>query len=217
MGNKFRKDKITEIRKNDIIDVAEKIFFAKGYMESTMDDLAREAEYSKRTLYMYFESKREIYMEIMLRGFRMLNKKIENDCRGKEQSGIGLLEDIGKAYFAFAQTHPGHMQAIMDYDTSEKDLSASASGDGLAGECYLEGEKTIQYLVDALKHAKTDGTLSEDIDIIDAAVFLWASLNGFISLMQNKAAYIGQKYQRQPAGLFETASQLLIRSIVKKQ
>ena len=41
-----------------------------------MDDIAREAEYSKATLYVYFQSKEEIINAILLSGMVLLKKKI---------------------------------------------------------------------------------------------------------------------------------------------
>ena len=67
MGINERKDKEKQIRSNDIIDAAERVFFLKGYDLATMDDVAKEAEFSKRTVYVYFNSKEQIYFEIMVR------------------------------------------------------------------------------------------------------------------------------------------------------
>jgi TetR/AcrR family transcriptional regulator len=50
MGITERKEREKEQRRNAIIDAAEKIFFTKGMDNSTMDDVAEEAELSKGTL-----------------------------------------------------------------------------------------------------------------------------------------------------------------------
>jgi AcrR family transcriptional regulator len=41
-----------------------KYFFSKGYDITTGEDIARNAEFSKRTVYVYFNSKGQIYFEI---------------------------------------------------------------------------------------------------------------------------------------------------------
>ncbi len=68
MGINERKEKEKDIRRNDIIEAAEKVFFKKGYSQATMDDVAKEAEFSKRTLYVYFNSKEQLHFEIMIKG-----------------------------------------------------------------------------------------------------------------------------------------------------
>ena len=71
MGIIERKEREKLARKTEIINAAEKIFFKKGFENSTMDDIAKEAEFTKKTLYSYFKSKEELYFEIMLLGFNI--------------------------------------------------------------------------------------------------------------------------------------------------
>ncbi len=47
LGQEERKRQEKEIRRNDIITAAEKVFFSKGYEDATMDEVAQEAEFSK--------------------------------------------------------------------------------------------------------------------------------------------------------------------------
>ena len=56
MGIAERKEREKLQRRNDIIDAAERLFFQHGFETPTMDDVAREAELSKGTLYLYFKS-----------------------------------------------------------------------------------------------------------------------------------------------------------------
>ncbi len=73
MGVTERKEKEHLIRKNHMVNAAEKIFLQKGFERSTMDDIAKEAEFTKKTIYSYFKSKDELYYEVMLLGYKALN------------------------------------------------------------------------------------------------------------------------------------------------
>ena len=59
-----------------IVHAAEKILVAKGYAGMTMDDVAREAQFSKATLYHYFRSKGELLLEILGHFFEDLEQGI---------------------------------------------------------------------------------------------------------------------------------------------
>ena len=59
MGIADRKERQKEIRRTDIIEAAERVIFANGYAAATMDDVAKEAQFSKRTVYIYFDSKEQ--------------------------------------------------------------------------------------------------------------------------------------------------------------
>jgi AcrR family transcriptional regulator len=53
-----------------------------------MDDVAKEAEFSKRTVYVYFNSKEQIYFEVMIRGYRLLINMLKNDLQEKNFNAI---------------------------------------------------------------------------------------------------------------------------------
>jgi AcrR family transcriptional regulator len=52
-------------RRDQLLLVARKIFAERGSQATTMDDIAKEAGFTKPILYQYFESKTELYREIV--------------------------------------------------------------------------------------------------------------------------------------------------------
>jgi AcrR family transcriptional regulator len=50
-----------------ILDAAMRAFNEQGYAKATMDSVAREAGVSKGTIYNYFESKRDVFVQILER------------------------------------------------------------------------------------------------------------------------------------------------------
>jgi AcrR family transcriptional regulator len=52
-------------RRNQLLLVARSIFAERGFRATTMDDIAKEAGFTKPILYQYFESKTELYREIV--------------------------------------------------------------------------------------------------------------------------------------------------------
>ena len=57
MTKSNRKKKDIEIRRNEILDAVERIYEMGNFESVTMDDIAREAEFTKQTLYAYFKDK----------------------------------------------------------------------------------------------------------------------------------------------------------------
>lgn len=60
-----RKAREREERKKAILRAAMSVFSTKGFITATMNDIAREAGFSKSALYFYFRSKEEIFIEII--------------------------------------------------------------------------------------------------------------------------------------------------------
>ena len=61
-----RKERDRRQREEDFLSAAERLFSEKGYFETSMEDVAREAEYATGTIYRYFESKEALYHQLLL-------------------------------------------------------------------------------------------------------------------------------------------------------
>jgi len=76
MGIKERKERERENRRQQIMIAARRVFAEKDYDKATMEDIAKEAELSPGTLYLYFKSKDELYASLCLRVLRYINIKV---------------------------------------------------------------------------------------------------------------------------------------------
>ena len=78
MGKMTRKEAVAALHRARILTAAEKLFSEKGYAQTTIDDISKASEYSRRTLYAYYESKEDILHHIIEKGLRSLKKDIES-------------------------------------------------------------------------------------------------------------------------------------------
>ncbi len=67
-----RKEYLT--RRANILSAAEKVFAAKGFYGSSMDEIAKRAEFGTGSLYKYFKGKRDLY-------FSLIDEKVEEITR----------------------------------------------------------------------------------------------------------------------------------------
>ncbi len=63
------QQRIKENRKS-ILQAAERIFARDGYSQASMDEIAREAQFSKATLYRYYRSKSEMFGAVIMESFQ---------------------------------------------------------------------------------------------------------------------------------------------------
>lgn len=61
-----RRQREKEGRRKTILDAAERVFARHGFHAATMDKIAREAEYSPGTLYLYFKDKDALYFALFV-------------------------------------------------------------------------------------------------------------------------------------------------------
>lgn len=77
MGIQERKEREKERRRQQIVVAAKRVFTQKGFNKTTMEDIAKEAELSAGTLYLYFKNKEELYASLSLRILQYLNIRVD--------------------------------------------------------------------------------------------------------------------------------------------
>ncbi|MFC1694275.1 TetR/AcrR family transcriptional regulator, partial [Candidatus Latescibacterota bacterium] len=60
-----RREREKLAHRQEIMDAATRIFAKKGFLHATLEDIAREAEFSKGTIYLYFASKEDLLYSIL--------------------------------------------------------------------------------------------------------------------------------------------------------
>jgi AcrR family transcriptional regulator len=126
MGIQERKQRERERRRQQIIVAAKRVFSEKGYSKSTMEDIAREAELSPGTLYLYFKNKDELYASLSLRILQYLNIRLEDVKREKDVEPHKKIAAIKEALFDVYQFDPMILINMFHLQSSEtlKNLSS---------------------------------------------------------------------------------------------
>lgn len=177
-----RREKEKQLREEAIISAAEKLFYSKGYERTSMDDIAAEAEFTKRTVYQYFSAKQDLYYAVVLRGMRELLQSVRD--AGENLSGFDRLREKRLAAWRCARSNAaafGVMSQIRlirsggensEYERAIAEVSAElyAVFSEVLGQCYKEGN--IPPAKDALDPGAAFfiiiGTLARLADVGDA-------------------------------------------------
>ncbi|WP_019913489.1 TetR/AcrR family transcriptional regulator [Paenibacillus sp. HW567] len=213
MGSGERREKEKEIRRNDIIEAAEAVFFAKGYNQATMDDVAKAAEFSKRTLYVYFSSKEQIYFEIMTRGYRLMLEMLRQDIReNPAANALGSIRQMGDVFYRFSKEHPEYFEAMIQYETAEDDFIAEAA-DKTREECYALGEEITEHLIGMLWRGMDEGVIRKELNVVHTALMLWSSVVGVLNTALKKENYLRHMHGTTPDELVAAAFSLMVESI----
>ena len=90
-----KKEAVCALHKDQIMKASEKLFTEKGYDQTTIDEISKKSEYSRRTIYVYYESKKDILDHIVEKGLIKLKTDIEE--------AISLNSDFISTYQAIFQ------------------------------------------------------------------------------------------------------------------
>ncbi len=110
MSNAGRRELEKEQRRRDILNAAEKLFFSKGYDNVSLNEIAKEVQLGRSTLYLYFENKEELFFAIVLRGAQILNKLVLKESE-KAKTSYEKLAAFRDAYYKFSKGYPDYLKA----------------------------------------------------------------------------------------------------------
>ena len=179
MGIPDRRQREKEQRKTEIIDAAERLFFSRSYEDVSMDDIAREVELNKATIYLYFKNKETLFATIVLRGIRILKERYM-ECMEKEVPGVVKVALMGQAYYQYSQEYPDYLRMIHFYG------SERFSGENPCTAEIGKGYGTCRMILrDAIREGIDDGTIRADIDPFLMSMYLMISFMNILS-MENK-------------------------------
>ncbi|WP_067051059.1 TetR/AcrR family transcriptional regulator [Methanofollis ethanolicus] len=179
MGTTERRQREKEQRKTAIIDAAERLFFSRRYEDVSMDDIAREVELNKATIYLYFKNKETLFATIVLRGVEILKEKYLA-CMGTPAPGIVKVALMGQAYYRFSQEYPEYLRLIHFYGSER--FSGENPYTAEIGKGYGTCRRILR---DAVQKGIDDGTIRDDLDPFLTSMYLMTSFMGILS-MENR-------------------------------
>lgn len=95
---KSKKDVLTAYRCGEILDAATRVFASKGFHGATIEDVARAAGIAKGTIYLYYASKQDVYIQALRHNLLELNRKLAAEVES-ESTGRGKLEAFLRSGF----------------------------------------------------------------------------------------------------------------------
>lgn len=205
-----RREREKQKRRETIINAAKELFYEKGFQLTTMEDIAAAAELSKGTLYLYFGSKDELYITIILEGFQIIGDRLE-EIRGRDIDLIPMGKSMFMAFIEFCMAHREYFR-ITQYFLSER-ARANLPEELIASVTAATG-RLMQYVAEVVEQGKKTGLLREDLDPLIFSLIAWRTATGLLDLAiinDETGAAAGDYHQ-----IFEDSFDLLIRGALTK-
>ena len=172
-----------ESRRAAILDAAQRVFGQYGYRRTTMDDIAREAEIGKGTIYLSFGSKEEVFQALSQRLAQQMLGGAEA-ARHRAGTTADKLAAMHAAWFGtYVETIHGSPHAAELLDAKHR-LSADLVADAAS--------RFKRLVCDVLAEATAAGELALEpagLTAEIAAELLIASARGLESSAASPAAY----------------------------
>ena len=175
--------------RDDLCEVAARLFAAEGFDAVTMKAIADELGVSAMTPYRYFDGKGAIYREVRARAFELFGARVRAALAG-DPDPVARLERLFSAYLEFARESPGAYRIMFeltpppDAEPGPRDREAA--------------EHTWNPLLSTLEDAVAQGRVAGDP--LTLANLCWVHVHGLASLDIAQRLTFGRDFDelRQP-------------------
>ena len=188
MGIQERKEREKERRRQQIIVAAKRVFSEKGFNKATMEDIAKEAELSPGTLYLYFKNKEELYASLSLRILQFLHIRVAHVNKEQSLTPEQKLDALMEAMYDVYDFDPLIIINMFHLQSSEtlKNLS-----DDLLVEIKELSRKSIGAIATIFKAGIDNGVFKKRHPMALADIF-WSLFSGVV-LWEASKKIIDQK------------------------
>lgn len=200
------------MHREKIVSAASVLFMEKGIAQTSMDDIAKAAGYSKATLYVYFENKEEIVGILVLNSMKKLDDSI---CAAlmQHKTTKERYDGICRGLVQYQEEFPLYFKMVLDkinVDLEREDVLPEEK------ETYQIGEEINEKIKHFLVSGIEQGDLREDLALMPVIFNFWGMLSGIIQLVANKEEYIEQSMGFSKKQFLEYGFSLIYASVAVK-
>jgi AcrR family transcriptional regulator len=141
LAGKSKHEIVSEFRCAEILAAARKVFATKGFRDATVDDIAAEAGIAKGTVYLYYPSKKEMYLAALKQGLEELRQR----TGAAMQAAAGAQAKLR----AFVRTRMEYAEANCDFFRIYHSEFGNLTNDSEFQQLYLQQAKTLEVVLHA--------------------------------------------------------------------
>lgn len=213
MGRENKKDHIAAVHREVILSAAEVLFLEKGVSSTTIEDISKKSEYSRRTIYAYYESKEDILHQIILKGLTALK---ENLIKAIEQQE-SFIQQYWKICSAMTEYHinsPQSANSVNQLKLESIDFNAIPES---VVKIFEVGTEINRLLADFIEQGKKQGAVRSDVVPMQTVYILWGCITSLLSLVQNKGMFLEREFQTSKDSFLEYGFKQIINSILEER
>ena len=164
-----------EVRRQQFFEAALEVCSNKGYHATRMDDIAAQAGLSKGSLYHHFESKEQLFLQLVESIYAELEEMLQEDLA----SELSAREVIGHLYDYFTQhfaSRPTLLRGLFEF------IMLGLRHEEFRVRFQTRYEEGIAQLAQIVDVGKAQGDFAEDIDSVQVARIFALSGDGMLML-----------------------------------
>lgn len=139
-------------KKNQVIDTARDMFTTFGYQKVSMDDIAKNANVTKKTIYTYFKDKDDLLKHFIIEEIQKMKENIDKI----ENSKTDIFDIVHETlYYMLTYTKESKLLTILQKESQLKKTLATVES------MQMIDKMIIKYIEERLNHAQEAGYINK--------------------------------------------------------
>jgi AcrR family transcriptional regulator len=178
VGLEERRKRERDNRRNAILKAARRLFFEKGFKSVTVESMAKKAELSKGSIYLYFNSKEEIYTQILLTDIERFHEHFSDLLKNCTSASDALIR-FARIYVDLFLNDRELFRILMTFMLHTNDMNLPEE---LNNHIIKSTNRNISIIEEIFRYGIQQGEFPPTINVRLNRNAIWGLLNGIISL-----------------------------------
>lgn len=168
-----------------VLEAAESIFAQKGFHETTISDIARQAKVSEATIYEYFTSKEELLFAIPAETIHQYQEK-NREILPYIEGAVNKLRFLIIRHLGLYADNPDYANVVM--------LILKGNRKFIDAEAYKIVQSSARHTIQVLKEGVESGEFRSDIDPYLVRSIIWGTVEHLVT----RKSLLGKPEDLQP-------------------
>ena len=203
-----RKERERQTHENEIVQAAEEIFCSRGYHDASMDEISQKAQFTKRTIYQYFQNKDDLFLAVIGKVYSQLLGCLEKGWNN-DHSGFEKLNDCCSEYYQFYRDFPSALRLFGDVG-----YVAKKAADSQAVHDFMKTDDLLFCKISELiEEGKQDGSIRQEVHPKRTAFSLVYMITGFFNQLSATGQTFTEHFNIDSEDFILSSLEMLLNSI----
>lgn len=179
-------------RAGQIENAALSLFLKNGFDATSMDKIAKAANVSKRTPYIYFKNKHDLFSAIILNFLSDL--KMELEAVWSSRTGLKAIREGMQVYADFALKDVARFDLIMTFERRDYFPDRTHILTNHAAACQEINDHITLSFFNAVEQSQIKGELPRTLQANQLGLLIWSGFTGVLTLAAERQNLLEASY-----------------------